>query len=171
MFLKSKPSRILLMGIACTLLLVGVYYLIQLALLTNRPMFCNEPVRSDHMLFAMWTPPPPRQDSSGNVIIADYELNLLVVFQVAGSELKPTRFWWPTVTSDGVTFPDTQSSGRDNSAPDDLLFAVPKCSDRLFIFAADGSCKQFPLAAGGAEKIHTLLKEPVDDVGEIISQL
>lgn len=125
--------------------------LIQLAFWLWQPMFHNELVMGDPIPFLFWARQGPYCDDRENAATADYRHNLLVVFLTANSNVTFDRFWYPRSRDDGVVFPALHQE-------DETDFLVPRSTDTLFVFGADGSRRDFPLATGEAERIFALMK-------------
>ena len=121
------------------LAVIGGAIAIQIGLWKWRPMFHNLYAQGDRLPFYRWIVKPPRTDQRGNAVIADYRLNLLVVFLTADAGIDPTRFWFPGTRKEGVVFPSKYGE-------DDIDFFVPRASDKLMILQADGSREEIPLA-------------------------
>jgi len=140
-------------------LLLAVYGIWWLVLVLNRPMFSNELTsRRRTLVVQRWLPTSLNADEYGNAAITDHRLNILAVFFVHYNSDDPNgldlaRFVIPHRVADGVIFPDDQ--GRD-----DIDFHVPKRENTLFVFEADGSRRDYPLAPGEAKRIHDLLVFP-----------
>jgi hypothetical protein len=119
-------------------------------------MFFNSFVRNDRMPFYYWIATPPRSDPSGNALIVDYRLNLLVMFLTGESRTDPADFWFHRETREGAVF-HTDRSGKE------VHFVVPRKQDVVIVFRADGSCEELPLAAGQARMIYDLLADGPND--------
>ena len=154
---SSWPAVVL----ACPIV---VYVTFQIVMFLYRPMFHNVFGRNDRMLFSMWVEGPSFFDQSDNVAIADYRLNVLVVFLTGDSDIDFAGFINPCSVEDGVVFPDTRYV-------DDLDVAVARQEDALIVFHSDGSRSDFPLAPGEAKSVHSALGSDPEDFRPILSQL
>jgi hypothetical protein len=128
--------------------------LIQFALWLWHPMFYNQFVMHDGLPFLHWWPEAPYRDSRGNLAKADFHRNLLAVFLTANSKVEPSQFCFPRSVQGGVAFPSQLQEA------DEAEFVVPKSTNRLFVFRADGTRSGFTLAAGEAERIYKLMEPP-----------
>jgi len=145
MSLRLSPSMIVLF------IIIGAPALVQLALWLWQPMFYNELVMHDGLPFLHWWPESPYCDSQGNLAKADFHRNLLVVFLTANSEVDSSQFSFPRSVPDGAAF---FSQWRKD---DKIQFFVPKTKNRLFLFGADGTRRDFPLSSGEAKRIGALM--------------
>ncbi len=128
---------------------------IQLALRMARPMLSNSFVRNDRMPFYYWWTSPPVVDASENAAIADYRLNLLVVFLTGSSGIEPGDFWFHRETAEGAVFHADRGG--------EIEFIVPRREDVAMVFRADGSREEVPLAPGEAKIIHDRLANETED--------
>ena len=133
---------------------VGLPGLVQLGLWLWHPMFYNQFVMHDGLPFLHWWPESPYSDSRGNLAKADFHRNLLVVFLTANSGVQCSQFSFPRSVQGGVAFPSQLQEA------DKAEFVVPKSTNRLFVFGADGTRSEFPLAAGEAKRIYKLMEPP-----------
>ena len=147
------------------ILLVVALSIYQLALWKQRPMFRNTFARHPKIgIVYAWIPEYPHTDKVGNMAIADYKLNLLVIFLAGDTPLKRARFLYPRVVDHGVRFPAIQDE-------DELDFFVPSTMNTLIVFRGDGSRRQFPLVSGEAERIHKLLDDCPGDFRPFLTKL
>lgn len=136
-----------------TILALGGMAVYQCGLWIQRPMFSNSFGRHPKGGFLChWIPEYPHSDRFGNVVVADYRLNLLVVFFVGDSDIIPARFLYPRIAEKGVTFPALQDEDR-------IDFFVPRTPNSLIAFQADGSRQRYPLLPGEAERVYSLLDD------------
>ena len=126
----------------------------QFIVLSHRPMFHNALVTRGMPLYS-WYPEGPFVDKKGNAAIADYRLNLLVVFFLTDTGISPVKFWRPKEVADGVVFPRVVSRG-------DVIYHVPRRENTLMIFKPDGTRRDHPMMPGEAEQIHRLLMRTID---------
>jgi hypothetical protein len=145
-------------------ILVSMLTLVQLAILCCRPMFSNQLVMHDGLPFFHWWPQGPYCDERGNAAVADYHRNLLAVFLTANGKLNTQRFWYPRSTQGGIAFPSLDEV-------DGIDFFVPKSSNTLYVFAADGTRKNFPLAVGESARIHQAMRPWPDDQPDLVRLL
>ena len=131
---------------------------IQVYLWTHRPMFHNDFLWDEKTwFFSRWVLDyPPVLDTSENSLLADYDLNLLVLFDIRGSTLN--FIFRPRDTENGAVFHTDRWSHRDFVGKE-VDFVVPHRENVLFVFHADGSREEFPLVAGEAKRIFTTLRE------------
>ena len=118
-------------------------------------MFHNALVTRGMPLYS-WYPEAPFVDKKGNAAIADYRLNLLVVFFLTDTGISTDKFWGPKEVADGVVFPRVVSRG-------DVIYHVPRRENTLMIFEPDGPRRDHPMAPGEAERIHRLLMRTIDE--------
>ncbi|MHB8956371.1 MAG: hypothetical protein ACYC4U_25590 [Pirellulaceae bacterium] len=150
--MRTEWLRSLRKCVAALFVLVALpALLIQLVLWLWHPMFYNQFLMHDGLPFLHWWPEVPYCDSRGNLAKADFHRNLLVVFLTANSKVESSQFCFPRSVQGGVAFPSQLQEA------DKTQFVVPKSTDRLFVFGADGTRREFPLASGEAERIFKLM--------------
>jgi hypothetical protein len=148
--------------VTCLVFLLAVLLIgaaIQFHLWTHRPMFHNDFGRNETTIFYRWVLEyPPVYDTSENRLLADYQLNLLVLFDTEGSTFNSICESEPRETKDGAVFHTDRWSHKDFVGKE-VDFVVPRRENMLFVFRADGSREEFPLAVGEAKRIFTALRE------------
>lgn len=156
--MKSGSLQRLKLWITLLLIFVGLPASVQLGLWLWHPMFYNQFVMHDGLPFLHWWPEEPYSDNRGNLAKADFHRNLLVVFLTANRGFQCSQFCFPRSIQGGVAFP-SQLQEEDKTE-----FVVPKSTSKLFLFGADGTRSEFPLAAGEAERIFKLMgpRQPPD---------
>ncbi len=152
--MKSGSCQRLKLWITLLFIFVGLPASVQLGLWLWHPMFYNQFVMHDGLPFLHWWPEEPYGDNRGNLAKADFHRNLLVVFLTANSGRQCSQFCFPRSIQGGVAFP-SQLQEEDKTE-----FVVPKSTNRLFVFGADGTRSEFPLAAGEAERIFKVMEPP-----------
>ena len=147
-------------------IIIGLPALVQLALWLWQPMFYNQLVMHDGLPFLHWWPESPYCDSRGNLAKADFHRNLLVVFLTANSRIDSSQFCFPRSVQGGAAFP-SQLRNEDK-----IDFFVPKTRNRLLVFGADGTRRDFSMAAGEAERIGRLMATapPSPDLVELLER-
>jgi hypothetical protein len=158
-----RPWGLLKPFLVLMFVVIGIPGLIQIGLWLWHPMFCNTFVMSDRVPFGFWSRQQPCEDGRGNAATADYRHNILSVFLIEGSNVTYYRFWYPRAKNGGAAF----SALHDE---DKIDFSVPKCTNRLFVFGADGRRMDFPLASGEAERIFKLMR-PYAETPDLVKLL
>jgi len=161
---KSGSFQRLKLWTILLFILVGLPALVQLGLWLWHPMFYNQFVMHDGLPFFHWWPQGSCYDDRGNAAVADYHRNVLAVFLTANSNIRSSRFCIPYSRQGGAVFP--APAGEDK-----IDFFVPKSTNTLFVFGADGTRSDFPLAAGEAERVHKLMKPWPDSQPDLVRLL
>ena len=121
-------------------------------------MFHNRFERNERFpgpFFRQWVNDLPICDISGNEIIADHRLNLVVVFLAGGRGFHGNLYYTFDVKN-GAVFPVEDERHQRYEA------FIPRKHDVLMVFHPDCSHDEFPLGPGEAERILIALRNEPD---------
>ena len=135
----------------------------QYILWTDRGMFENDFRRPERGILLRWVPSTQITDTHGNGAIADYHLNLLVLFK--GEKVNGPRLGLglPVPTPGGVNISSLQ--GNHTSS-----FFIPETRDALLIYRPDGTRERLPLGPVEARRIFGYLNYETVNIVPIIER-